>query len=34
MVKNRDKTPFLSGDLVRIRSKIEKNTLFVGLRLG
>ena len=28
MVKNRDKTPFLSGDLVRIRLEIEKNTLF------
>ena len=28
MVKNREKTPFLSGALVRIRLEIEKNTLF------
>ena len=28
MIKNREKTPFLSGALVRIRFEIEKNTLF------
>ena len=28
MVKNREKTPFLSGAFVRIRLEIEKNTLF------
>ena len=28
MVENREKTPFLSGALVRIRLEIEKNTLF------
>ena len=28
MVKNREKTPFLSGALVRIWLEIEKNTFF------